>query len=222
MENLNTFLKNKKIKYYDTISSKIEENFHHFANENCKAINPADINEILDSDSFEEEEGYTLDDLFLEDPSTTFYRGKYKGEYFFGIKSINTHYIFSNQDIDFSDIPEYENHYYDKMQWLLLDFQAVDTFEYMGEEINCEQIDNEIQKIEGEHATRYIFKINDKNVAGIQVKNNIIENIFTANDYREKGLAKMLINTAKEDFPELQHSNVKTELGEKMASKIKL
>lgn len=222
MENLNTFLKNKKIKYYDTISSKIEENFHHFANQNCKAINPSDINEILDSDSFEEEEGYTLDDLFLEDPSTTFYRGKYKGEYFFGIKSINTHYIFSNNDIDFSDIPSYEILDYDKMQWLLLDYQAVDTFEYMGEEFNCEQIDNNIQKIEGEDATRYIFKVGEKNVAGIQVKNDIIENIFTDFNYREKGFAKMLINTAKEDFPELQHSEIKTELGVKMAAKIKL
>ena len=222
MEDLTTFLKNKRVKYSDIISSNIEEKFNHFANTHCKAINPVDIEDILDSESFEEEEGYIVDNLFLEDPSTTFYRGSYKGENFFGIKSINTHYIFSDNDIDFSDLPEPQNTYYDKMQWLLLNYQAIDTFEYMGEEINYEQIDNEIQKIEGEYATRYIFQINGKNVAGIQVKNNIIENIFTDFDYRERGLARMLINTAKEDFPDLQHSDVKTELGEKMAAKIKL
>lgn len=69
--------------------------------------------------------------MFDQDPSTSLYRGEYKGNIFFGLKSINTHYIFSNYDIDFKDIPVYEIKDYDKMSWLLLDFQAVDTFEYI-------------------------------------------------------------------------------------------
>lgn len=217
------------MKFIEVIEDKYKKNEHvlynfsEFANDMFEVICFKYAKKILDEESFIEEEGLTFEQLFMQDPSTVFFKGEFNGIDFVGIKNINYHYIFANEEIDFSNIPTYENiDSSDKLSWLLSKFKAVNTFEFMGIERTIEEIENNVFKINSDFSTRYVISDGEKNIAGIQVTNDIIENIYVCYNCRRNHLAQKIIEIAKKDFPELQHSDITTELGKKMIKKIKL
>lgn len=65
---------------------------------------------------------------------------------------------------------------------------------------------------------RYVFYKDGEALAGIQVVSNkedsVVANIYTKPPYRRSGLATKLFRRAKQDFPNLQHSNHLTDDGD--------
>lgn len=199
------------------------ENFISFKNKHCQTLSTNDARLMLDENEFIEEEGLDFEQIKLSDQDSSFFQGKLDDKDFIGLHYDGYTMLFTEggNKLDLSNL-ENKSLYQEHLSWLLLDYQSVDTYKHMGNENEIEKIDDNIYKITAEKGVRYIYKDEDEVIGGINIKDNVIDNIHTHVNHRQKGIAKKLINRAKKDFPKLKHSDNKTELGNKMASKIKL
>jgi len=89
---------------------------------------------------------------------------------------------------------------------------------YTGAEKVVKKIGN-IEKLQGENGSfRYLYKDAQGNiVAGVQGVSgrgkNILSNIYTAPEMRNKGIATELVNQVKKDFPKVEIADTKTDMG---------
>jgi hypothetical protein len=175
----------------------------------------------IDQFEYMEEEGLFIEELKRQDPDVVFYEGMLGDQEVIGIKHSGFNQIFTSggENLSLESLKDIDiNINYENISWLLSNFNSVNSMRSMGKEIRIFKGDR-IDKIIAEKGIRYIIKENEDYIAGIHIKNGIIENIYTSNNRRQQGLGKELINRAIEDHPNLKYSDSKTELGKKFANK---
>ncbi len=202
---------------------QIGDNYSAFVRDNAQVLDIDGIRNLVNESEFEDEEGYNFETLMDIDSETTFYAATHNNIHFVGIKHCGDDMIFTKDGeyVDFSNL-EKKSLYQEPLAWVLSEYQSVNSYSKVGKELSKTKVNENIDKIEAEYSHRYTYRKDGEIIAGIEVKNNVIENIHTKLGERQKGYAKELMTVAKKDFPELQHSESKTELGKKMASRFKM
>lgn len=214
-----------------TFSSYLEDNknkneiiFFLSTKEQSETILSSDLSLYLDEEDFIENEGYSFEDFLDMDSDHSIFKGVIDQKEFICIVHSGYHMIFTkngenlnlkSEEIIIKDRGE-------PLNWLLSKFNSPIVFSNMGIERTKEEFKN-YDKIESDTSTRYMAK-NKKGdyISGIQVTNDVISNAYTRIDSRKQGLSRQMIEQAHLDFPNLRHSDTRTELGDHLFKNIKL
>lgn len=166
------------------------------------------------------EEDESIDDMLREDPDSVFYKIKIDNQDVYGFYQCGIDTLFTENGTDLlekaasSPSITHQKESNEPLSWLLHPIGSVEASSRMG--IEKERFKTEkLTCIDGSNgSTRMQILINDKAVCGIQVTNNVIDNLFTDANFRRRGLALKLFDYAKSLYPDLQHSTSRTPDGE--------
>jgi hypothetical protein len=214
-----------------TFSSYLEDNknkneiiFFLSQKEQSETILPTDLSLYIDEADFIEDEGYSFEDFLDMDSEHCIFKGIVDKKDFVCIEHSGYHMIFTKNGDDLNlkhneiIIEERE----EPLNWLLSQFNSPLSFSNMGIEKFKEEFET-YDKIKSDTSTRYIAKNkNGEYTSGVQVTDNVISNAYTKNEFRKKGLSRSIIEIANIDFPNLRHSDSRTELGNYLFENIKL
>lgn len=210
--------------YLEDYSSESEIEFFLLEKEKSESLELNTLSKYINENYFIEKEGYSFQDFFDMDIDSTIFKGKLNEQDFVCILHSDYHMLFTENgtrlNLESKNAVKHNNSE-NKINWILSSFNSPSTFSNMGIEKKIFK-GGIFDKISSDKSTRYVIKENDEYIAGIQVFNNTIQNIFTSKSHRRKGLAKELIKIAKNDFPDLKHSNNRTTYGDILYRKIKL
>lgn len=221
MKNKGTYLHAEDVE--NSCDNQTLQKFISFKNHECNVISIEEASVIINLEEFEEDVGFSLQKMKEMDSDTTFYSGTINNIDFLGIlnSGYNSIYTENGEKLDFSKINNKPDQQ-ELLSWLVLDFKSVGTYSNMGFEYDLKKISDSVVKITADKGVRYIITKDKENIAGIHIQDNTIKNIYTLRKHRMNGHSKELSRIAKIDFPELKHSDSKTELGNKFAAKVKL
>lgn len=191
--------------------------------EYSKSVDISLLGEYISEDEFIENEGYSFEVFFGMDSDCTVFKNKIKGQEFLCIIHSGYHMIFTKDSelLDLKTNTEHKNNNREPLNWLLSSFNSPSTFSNMGIEKNITKTNN-FDIISSDSSVRYVLKLDNEYIAGIHISDDTIQNIFTTPIHTKKGYARKLIEMANKDFPNLQHSKSRTQLGEHLFKNIKL
>tara|TARA_B100000700_G_scaffold68939_1_gene76338 strand:- start:12323 stop:14164 length:1842 start_codon:yes stop_codon:yes gene_type:complete len=227
----------KPVKEYGFANSKLtsEENyyFQKLKTYYSKTIPNYEFSENIDVENFIEEEGLSPEEIINQDPDVTFYKVNFDGRKIYCINHSGDDHIFSNIDISKvinsmkEKLDQKQELEEDLLSWLLHPKDSVFVYPNNGKEqqVNVSKKikdslnkNQEIKIFSGKKGLRYQLIQDNNVVAGIQLKGNVIKNRYTSDNCRQQGLSNQLINIIKLEKPELEHSDIQTEIG-KISSK---
>ena len=222
----------KPIEEYGFANSNLtsEENYYYqkIKTYNAKIITANEFSENIDLERFIEDEGWHPSEIINQDPDVTFYKVNFDGRKIYCINHSGDDHIFSN--VNMSKVIEYMKNDLDKKQeleedglsWLLHPKDSVFVYPNTGEEkkvatsLKTKSLLKENQEIKiysGEKGIRYQLIEDNNVVSGIQIEGNTIKNRYTSEKKRQQGLSNQLINIVKSEMPDLEHSNIQTDIG---------
>lgn len=199
------------------------ENFLNIK-EYAQSVDKSSLFKYINEDEFIDNEGYSFENFFDMDSDCVLFKDEINGQEFLCIIHSGYHMIFTQDSalLDFKINKEktIENNR-EPLNWLLSPFNSPNAFSNMGIEKDITK-NTHFDIISSDSSVRYIIKQDDEYISGIQITDDTIQNIFTKPTHTKLGFARKLIEIAHKDFPNLQHSNVRTELGEHLFKNIKL
>ena len=189
-------------------------------------ISVEEFTESINVDSFVEDEGWFPEDIKQQDPDVIFYKGQIGSKKLIGINHSGVDQIFTINSLEIKKEEfqlvkikkRFEN---DSLSWALLPENSVESIKRTGKE-NKSELDGDLTVIRGIKGVRYQLRENDEIVAAMFVVDSTIDTIYTAFEKRKQSLSKKIIEKALEDFPNLKHSDIQTDLGEKYSKNSKL
>lgn len=202
------------------------EIFEYIKNKHLKPMSVEYFSEHIDVEDFMEEEGWQPEEIQFQDPDVVFYSGKIGEKKVLGINHSGIDQLFTEdaQSIekeDFQLVKVGKTLERDSLSWVLMPSNSVESIKRTGEEY-ASVSDNDITIIKGYKGNRYQIIENNEVIAGLFVVDDTIDTIYTSRERRKMNLSKRLIERALEDFPDLKHSDVQTELGKEYSKRSKL
>lgn len=210
----------------DLFESNEYDLFENIKNKKFEPIEVETFSKFIDLEMFIEDEGWLPEEINLQDPDVVFYRGKIGDKELLGINHSGIDQIFTENGVsinkeDFQLLKITKKLENDSLSWALLPENSVESIKRTGKEYNSRE-ENDFIVIEGQKGIRYQIIEKDEPVAAIFVVDNTIDTIYTAFNKRQQSLSKRLIQRALEDFPDLKHSDVQTDLGKKYSKNSQL
>lgn len=197
--------------------------FNQLKSSCAKIISANDFADLIDVDEFMENEGWHPNEIYLQDPDVVFYKISLNGRTLIGISHSGDDHIFANDElkriINFGKDRVVSNQLLeeDGLAWLLHSRGSVFAVPKNGLELS-ESDDGCVKVIIGTKGRRYQLIKDGVVVSAMQVVDNVIENRYTSERYRNKGFSNELIKIVVEKYhPQLKHSKIQTEMG-KMSS----
>ena len=202
------------------------ETFEYIKNKHLKPMSVEYFSDNIDIKEFMEEEGWQPEEIQFQDPDVVFYNGKIGDKKILGINHSGIDQLFTEngQPIkkeDFQLVNIGKKLERDSLSWVLMPSNSVESIKRTGEEYES-MSDNDIQIIKGFKGVRYQIIEENEAVAGLFVVNDTIDTIYTSIDKRRNNFSKKLIERALDDFPNLKHSDIQTELGKEYSKRSKL
>ncbi len=202
------------------------ETFEYIKNKHLKPMSVEYFSDNIDIEEFMEEEGWKPEEIQFQDPDVVFYNGKIGDKKILGINHSGIDQLFTEngQPIkkeDFQLVNIGKKLERDSLSWVLMPLNSVESIKRTGEEYTTIS-DGDFTVIKGSKGNRYQITENNEVVAGIFVVDDTIDTIYTSRDRRKMNLSKKLIERALEDFPDLKHSDIQTELGKEYSKRSKL
>lgn len=189
----------------------------------AEVIQAEDFEDLSDL-SFLLDEDESFSDYIAQDEDSIMFQFEYNGERFTGMKTLAMTDLFSEsgeipdlKDVEIEKSVQELN--MDSLAWVLAPINSPDSFKKAGEEslnYNTSKVRSFVNEFE--NSARYQLLSKGKPIAAIYVKDNEIDAIYTSAEFRRKGLGRKLAMIAKNDFPELRHSDSSTAIGAKFIS----